>query len=785
MYKIKQHCSMESFRHLRPQRLLWPLSTSVESSRTPLSPPLAMLFRHLCLKWGRIYHLEASIPFAVIALSLTPGGHPRLAHFQQRLAVSLRERYQRQGKVWDLHLVISLQKSALIVVSPKDSDLGWHQQNPAVSCECPWSRFGQLEDLKTSLDFQLRTFSTLANDDPGKEWWMTILALTYCKFYDATGNPDHLESASPEGLKATTGGTTEYHMVTMSPALSYGDPYELTKNPQDLDTSLGLTAKAMSNLPRDDRYYPQSSYTASQQSLHKYRRDYDTTDLEEAPPRCQIAIETTRRNKSSLGLYKGHMVRVYLDFYRRFGSMSDLKLGIDLCLSAITLLPPGHVKLAFQQTNLSNLCVHLYRRHHDTQHLESALRWGALALENVTKTSSLFTDCLHRLSIIYQFKVKVTRDPRESDHALTLMQRVLDATPQNSPDLPGCYNSMVSLYSTRYMGFGGPETRDTTLTYMRAAVEAAKNAQEDHFGGAHHYTVLAGIYTEKFALDQDEEIKKLILNTYRHASHFTTSNPDYQWDLAQKWAPFADSVHTPEALDVYRHAFIIALALLWFGANITTRHEALVKYNVAKMASNAIVSCIWQENYEAAVEFLERSLSVTFNQLLDLQTDLFLLEAHHPGDPDLANNLRQISDELRQLATTTIQSDEEKLDKALSHNSDKMRKLALEGDTLLQQVRTITDFEYFLLPLLFWKLREAAVDGPVVIITSTDMRCDVLIFLSAKPSPFHLCLLRVKAKVPQAQHQHLQKALEELGIHTRNLQEADRGGRVTRWRKGT
>jgi septal ring factor EnvC (AmiA/AmiB activator) len=199
------------------------------------------------------------------------------------------------------------------------------------------------------------------------------------------------------------------------------------------------------------------------------------------------------------------------------------------------------------------------------------------------------------------------------------------------------------------------------------------------------------------------------------------------------------------------------------------------------MASNAIVSCARYQNYAAAVEFLEQSLSVTFNQLLDLQTDLSLLETHHP---DFAHNLRRISEELREIATSASEGDDEKVDKAASQSSDRMRKLALERDNLLKQVRALPDFEHFLLPLPFSKLREAAAHGPIVMITCTDMHCDVLIILKYRSSPLRLRLRRLDSKILQTQHRRLKKALEDLGIHTRDLREGDRAGRVARQRKG-
>ncbi|KAF9446599.1 hypothetical protein P691DRAFT_708219 [Macrolepiota fuliginosa MF-IS2] len=837
-----------------------------------LSPPLAMLYRRMFEKWGRIDHLETSVHFSVLALSATPNDHPRLAHYQQRLAVSLRDRYKQRGRIWDLHLAISLQKSALTTVPPKDPDLAWHQQNLVVSYYALHSHSGRTEVLKTVLELQHCIFFALPDQDTHKAWWMHTIALTYHRLYANTGQPDHLDSGiywgtmsldnTPDthddvqsrrtalvgllldraelrhnvddidrailltkgALEITPRGTIEHMTVTMSLALSYGSRYEILKRANDLDTALDLAVQVMTRFPRHHHYYPQFSHNTSQQFLKKYRRDEDIVDLEQALQYCRDAVGAASKKQPMLGLLKGLMATIYVDFYSRFGSVSDLEMAIDLNTSAINLLPEGHIKTPFHQLSLSILYFYQHRRHQDAQRLESAIHWGHLALGKAPKKSALRLDCLHNLVLLYQAKVQISRQIKDLDDAMSLMQEVIDSTPQHNPELPSRYSTMAHLHSTRYRYFGGPETRDTILTWMQAAVEAAerlktptlpamqnslalqffnryiwmreeadlhsslqfalkstKNTPDDHFSGAHRYTTLAEIYSQRFALDHGESVKKLALETYRHASTFTSSNLDAQWQLAQKWAMFSDSLPSPqESLDAYTYGFSILPALLWLGTNITTRHEALVKYDVALVASKAIVSCIENENYEAAIEFLEQSLSITFNQLLDLQTDLSLLEELHP---DIAGKLRSISAELQQFAATTDEGGQEKADKASSQISDKLRKLALGRDVLLKEVRASPGFEHFLLPTPFSKIREVAAHGPVIAINCTDMRCDALIMITPNTPVLHRRLLKVNTKILYVQHQRLKKALEVLGIHARDLHEV-RAGRVARQQRG-
>lgn len=122
------------------------------------------------------------------------------------------------------------------------------------------------------------------------------------------------------------------------------------------------------------------------------------------------------------------------------------------------------------------------------------------------------------------------------------------------------------------------------------------------------------------------------------------------------------------------------------------------------------------------------------------------------------------------------------IDHNSSQNWDRARKAALERDNLLKQIRSLPEFEHFLLPLPFSKLRLAAAQGPVVMINSTKRYCDALIMTSSDASVIHLWLSKVDANALHVQHQRLRKALEELGIHTRDIHDVDRAGRVARQR---
>lgn len=836
-----------------------------------LSPLLAVQYRNVFNKWGRLDHLDTSIRYSRLALSDTPNHHPRLPHYQQRLASSLRKRFDMTGRGWDLYTAYLLQKSALATISPDNGYVEWHQNNLAITSQRLYSRLRKLEYVKAPLEIQLRVFSTLPGNHPSRAQWMSGIGDAYRMLYDVTGRLEDLKSsihwatdalentpithnlyaerqgalANVLGVLAGMGtdtvdivdraielhiasleraltGTIDHTIQVMNLAQSYGTRYQRTQNPEDLEVALRYSVQGVREMPKDNPVYrslcSRFNHIAARHFLLKYRKDRNDADLEESLRYAQDAERMLDSNNGSPhpAALKDDLAMIYSSFYYRFGAAPDLELAVSYSEAALALLPEGHHDIPRQQLHLSSLYQSRYVRYRDVQDLENALRWAHLARETMPRNNPNHLVCYSTLAHLYDRKVKLSRDIKDMDQALAFMQQAVEQAPQNDPDFPEFYESMASLYSTYYEYFGGSEAKNNIIKWMKMAVEAGerlgyikisdlqislasellqkylrlrdetdlqaalqyalisvRSTPDDHSAGLHRYTTLARIYEQQHALDHKEELRQLTMNTFRRASAFSGQTPIAQWGLAQRWTRFVDSVQSPESLEAYSYAFSILPAILWVGTNITTRHEALVDHKVTQLAANAVTSCVLNGHYEAAVEFLEQSLSITFNQLLDLQAYLSLLEPDHPS---LAENLRKVSSELGELVVTAEETGHSLKAGFASDASNRTRKLAMERDDLLKKIRALPGFEHFLLPMPFSKLREASACGPVVMISCTRWQTDALIMINPNASVLYFRLHGVDANDLRFQQQRLQKALNNLGIHTRHV---DRAGRVS------
>ncbi|KAF8120993.1 hypothetical protein EV363DRAFT_1438053 [Boletus edulis] len=107
----------------------------------------------------------------------------------------------------------------------------------------------------------------------------------------------------------------------------------------------------------------------------------------------------------------------------------------------------------------------------------------------------------------------------------------------------------------------------------------------------------------------------------------------------------------------------------------------------------------------------------------------------------------------------------------LQQEADSHRTLAIERDTLLQDIRRLPGFERFLFPKDFSQLRTSAHSGLIVILNAAERRCDALIILTDVD---HVPL-------PGFDFQRaagLQNTLRELLGHARITRSDDRKGKL-------
>jgi len=162
----------------------------------------------------------------------------------------------------------------------------------------------------------------------------------------------------------------------------------------------------------------------------------------------------------------------------------------------------------------------------------------------------------------------------------------------------------------------------------------------------------------------------------------------------------------------------------WLGLSISSRHHELI--SARTLACDAAATAISQKHLHTALEWLEQGRSVLWGQILHLRMPLDHL---HAIDPELAAKLTSIATDLERGGSQAFLAGG---DNQLTPEQavQKHRRLADDWETAVEQVRKLPHFERFLLPKQYSELRDAARNGPVVVLNASRYGCDALIIAS-------------------------------------------------------
>jgi hypothetical protein len=468
---------------------------------------------------------------------------------------------------------------------------------------------------------------------------------------------------------------------------------------------------------------------------------------------------------------------------------------------ALALCPPNHIHRYQYLVGLSQCLIRLY-------HLNGTRN----ALNEAIALFDQYADVARRLppfainvSIIMCRRAESGR--LRMDSKLALVQRAVqilqDAVLVTSPSSPYYGVELICAISDCYLlqsswGCSISITGTEHLVIVRRAVAAAVGGPAHSLLGMEHnlaevlinnarQTHDAALLHEAIALLESISKRLLVVNTYNLdgqvawlrataymirygllgiSEDLQTAEAIFQ-SLCSGWVnlpntsrlPFvlawADAAHYAEqhAMEMRAYQFMVGLLsqLACLGEEVATQVEALqLAEGLACRVAPIFLTC---GDIHGAIELLEQSRGVVWNQTLRLKTPISSVP------PDYAGDFARITGALKQTSNDT------------SDASIKRRDSATELDGLLERIRQVEGYEHFLLPRLYTELATCTSHGVVVFLIPSNACTDVVIMRSANVTPTHL-------RLPSIQLHRLQNWTAELKRSCDQSRDAVSGDRM-------
>ncbi|KAH8105041.1 CHAT domain-containing protein [Phellopilus nigrolimitatus] len=415
-------------------------------------------------------------------------------------------------------------------------------------------------------------------------------------------------------------------------------------------------------------------------------------DLEESIALHRDALELRPHEHPDRSSSFNNLANAVQTRFKQTGRMEDLEESIVLHRDALRLHPPGHPDRSVSLSNLGEAMQTRFRQTGRMEDLEESIVLHHDALERHPPGHPLRSSSINNLAVAVRTRFKQTGQMEDIEESIVLHRDALRLLPPGHPDRSEFLSNLGRAMRTRF----------------------AKTGRMDDLEESLHY--------------------------YEEGADHVFSNTLMRLSVAVRWAALARSQRHVSTVKAYRLALSLLESWLVKSPTVQMQHKILSgKNGYQTLASDAASYAIEIGDVAQAVEMLEQGRALIWSQLRGFRTPIEQLREVNKG---LADRFLTTSRELESLAT----SSESKPTTAIAQDSatgvsqklvDEMysrkRRLASELEAIVAEIRTTSGFGDFLRARRFSVLQEAAVEGPVIIISHSKYRSDALIVLHDRP----------------------------------------------------
>ncbi|CUA68603.1 ATP-dependent helicase/nuclease subunit A [Rhizoctonia solani] len=761
---------------------------------------------------GELGDIDKSIEYMSLALTLTSSGHPHLPYPLHSLGLAHSDRFQRLGKLEDMEKSLEYTSRALSQTPNGHPDLPNRLAGLSISHNNRFHRFGELDDVNKSIEYTSRALVSTLDHHPEMLHQITQLGKFYGDRFQRLGEMEDLEKAI-ECTSRAIALTPEDHPDLPNELAQLGKSHNYRFHRfgglEDVVRSIEYTSRALALTPDDHPELPHRLTQLGEFYNDRSQRLGELEDLEKAIEYLARALFMTPDDHPELLYRLTQLGKSYNNRFQRLGELNDLEKAVEYTTRALDLTPNDHPELPHQLTQLGKSYNDRFQQLGGSKDLEKAIECVSRA---VSLTPDHHPDLPLRLVQIgkcHNDQFQQLGNIEDLEKATEFITRALALTPDDHPELLLLLAELGKSYSNRFQrfgGFGGFEERVDLERAVECTTQALALTPKDHPELPRQLIQLGDYHRRRFGLlGEPEDIAKAIeyasqalaltpighpslptqhfhlaksrrllyqhtgdpfhaqesLDSFRSASKLPTGGPRDKFMYALHWANLASKHSFLNPIEAYQIAIDLLPQFVWLGAATNQRYKDLSK--VERLAAQAASAAIRSSNYRLALEWLEQTRSVVWNQTMMLRSPLDQLQSSHPT---LATRLQTVAVQLSQSQESQVLSvDSETPERAAWRH----RHLAMEYSDLLNQVRSLPGFSDFRRPMKASSLVRAARNGPIVILICNEDCCDALVILPGKDDIQHLLLPNFAQKSVQHACSSTGASLRRNGLITRGL----------------
>jgi CHAT domain-containing protein/tetratricopeptide (TPR) repeat protein len=687
---------------------------------------------------GVLSDLNEAIDLCRAALALCTIGHPNRSDCLNDLAVGLFGRFQQEGALSDLDEVINLNKAALALRPLGHSDRSVSLGNLANSLYVRFKQRGILSDLDEAIDLDQAALALCPPSHSNRSSFLTNYAIHLHVRFEQRGVLSDLDEEiklHQAALALCPPGHSNQSDLLNNLAISLHARFQQRGILTDLDEAIDLDQCALALRPPGHSNQSLSLNNLAVCLYARFGQRGVLSDLDEAIDLDRAALALCPPGHSSRSDSLNNLaIHLYVRFQQR-GVLSDLDEAIDLDQAALSLHPPGHSN---RSSSINNLASHIYTRFLQRgvlSDLHEAIDLDQAALALCLPGCSNQSLSLQSLAIHLHTRFQLTGVLHDLDEAIELAQAALELCPPGHSDHSIHLNILAILLSTRFKERGVLSDLDESIDLDQAALAFCPPGKSKRSQAIQSlaFNLLARFKQHSQSSDLNEAF-----NIYGQLSQVSHAVSHGDLRAAKSWTTSAEMMKHSSALSAYQTA--LKLLADWqhvTGLSSSSHHFEVVSKATSSLAMDAFSCGVRHGALDTAVELMEQGRAVFWTQLAHFQTPLDAISASGDIGKALAAEFKEVSHHLRAM-----------LESFSEDKTSQIGQLTVQRDDVISRIRMLPDFSRFLLPPLFSDLQQAAEDGPVIIVNSSQYSCDAMIIPSAQ-DPVHIPLDIAQANVSE------------------------------------
>ncbi|KAJ7848420.1 CHAT domain-containing protein, partial [Mycena leptocephala] len=630
---------------------------------------------------GDIADVNEAIELHAEVAKLCEPTHPNCGMSLNNLGMALWHRFQHQGAFEDLDEAIKLFRAALELWEPPHPDRSLSLNNLATAVRIRFWQQGDARDIDEAIKLSREALTLCEPPHPHRIMSLDNLATAVRTRFKQQGELGDINEAIElhrETLTLLEPPHPECAMALNNLATALRERFGQQGDTEDINEAVDLHRRALAVC---DPSHPQHGVLANHLVdglVTRFEQQKDTRDITEAIKLCRQALILYKPPQRDHRMSAHTLATALWTNFEEQGNLDDLNEAIELYREGLTLCESPHPERGKVLNNLATAVLARFTQKGDTKDLNEGIKLRGEALTLFSPSHPDRGASLKNLACAVAMRFKCHRDPTDLHKAVELLWEALTL---QKPPHPDCSDTLESLAICLVFQYEWCHDRD----YLETAS-----------------------------------------NLFQEAVNCSTSSPtrfQHAWSWARNMAE-----HWPtSSLTAYCAAIELLPRLAALHLDLSSRQQMFSTITKPNLASDAATCAVALGQYKTAVELLEAGRSIFWSQALHLRTSFDDLAAIHPG---LSTKLTNLATQLEQASFRDTSRDimmTQKEIRSIESESAHCRQLNEGWEKTIKEVQSMPGFEDFMQPKAIAMLQQAAVSGPIIILTTSHSTSFALI----------------------------------------------------------